>query len=310
MDRNTTPHQPDHAGLEFIDHGGLEVVDHPDGLEVLPDYPNYHNKSNNTPPIHGYPPGGHGPASSHWDQSVSGNTHFSSSPPSSFAYPPLLANGGGGGDGSGDSNSKEGTTGSSPPRAPREELVCGIGKQLFFVVIAVAGFFIVLAIALGLGLGLGLSHSSGDKPASPATTSSTSTAGPSRTTSYPAPRATVTTGPNLAITCPANNETLYQSGVEQGGGDRRFLLLCDRDYGGSPGDAVELNNTPTYTFADCIDRCAANAACKAAGWGLYQGKLVCWLKSDIMKPHSAAGWYFAVGEEILRNASLRKRSQL
>lgn len=151
-------------------------------------------------------------------------------------------------------------------------------------------------------------------PNSPATTSSTSAARTgataSRTTSYPAPRATVTTGSNVAITCPANNGTLYQSGQEQGGGDRRFLLLCDRDYGGSPSDAVELENTLTYTFAECIDRCAANAACKAAGWGMYQGKLICWLKSDIMKAHASEGWYFAVGEEILRSAAQRKRSLL
>ncbi|KAL8370366.1 hypothetical protein RB595_000646 [Gaeumannomyces hyphopodioides] len=307
MQHNRTPYpqQPDHAGLEFIDHGGLEVVDRADAPEVLPAYPNHttnNNSNNNITPVYGYPPG-HGPANAYWDQrSASGNTYSASSPPSSFAYPPLLANSSGG---KADCGLKEAATRSQPPP---KRLVCGIKKSLCLILVAIAGFLLVLATALGVGLGLGLRPpSSASTPASPATSSTSSrTAAPSRTT-YPTPRATVTIEPNLAIGCPANNETLYQS---QEGGNRKFLLLCDRDYSGSTDNAVDLFNTVTYTFSECIDKCAANAACKAVGWGTYNGKPTCWLKSEISKPHPAAGWYFAVGEEILRSASQRKRSQL
>lgn len=308
MQNNRTPYpqQPDHAGLEFIDHGGLEVVERAaEAPEVLPAYPNHTTNNNigsNTPPVYGYPPG-HGPTNGYWDQrSVSGNTYSASSPPSSFAYPPLLASPGGGKTGGG---FKEGTAGSPPPP---KGLVCGIKKSLFFIFMAIGGFLLVLATALGVGLGLGLRQpSSANTPVSPATSSTPSrTAAPSRT-GYPTPRATVAIEPNLAIGCPANNETLYQS---QQGDNRKFLLLCDRDYSGSTNNAVDLFNTVTYTFADCIDKCAGNVACKAVGWGTYNGRPTCWLKSDILKPHPAPGWYFAVGEEILRSASQRKRSQL
>ncbi|KAL8359737.1 hypothetical protein RB598_008219 [Gaeumannomyces tritici] len=308
-DRTPLPQQPDHAGLEYIDHGGLEVAERADAPEVLPVYPthatnNNSSSNNNTPPVFGYPPG-HGPANAHWDQrSVSGNTYSTSPPPSSFAYPPLLANSGGG---KASCDLKEAAV--SPPPPPPRKLVCGINKSLFFILMAIAGFILVLATALGVGLGLGLRQpSSANAPArflaafclSPASTSSR-TAAPTRTT-YPTPRATVAIAPNLAIECPGNNETLYQSQEGGDGGGRKFLLLCDRDYSSASSNAVDLFSKVTYSFAECIDTCAANAACKAVGWGTFNGKPTCWLKSEIVNPHPAAGWYFAVGEEVLRSA--------
>lgn len=108
-------------------------------------------------------------------------------------------------------------------------------------------------------------------------------------TVLPAPKATGVTGPEVTIRCPGNNQTLYLST----GTNRSFLLLCGRDYSSFDG-AVDLYNVAMDDMSDCIDECARQAGCIAAGYGSNGNRNTCWLKSKLGDPNYSPGWYFAI----------------
>ena len=76
------------------------------------------------------------------------------------------------------------------------------------------------------------------------------------------------------------------------------MLLCDRDYNSLAG-AKEIANREADSIETCIDRCAEVDDCIGAGWGYYDGKSVCWLKSRLGKPGWTPGWYMAVREDAV-----------
>lgn len=96
----------------------------------------------------------------------------------------------------------------------------------------------------------------------------------------------------MAIRCPANNQTLYAAA----GTNRSYLLLCGRDYATWDG-AVDLFNQPMDSMSDCIDECARQQGCVGAGWGNYNNKQVCWLKSKLGDPGFPTTWFFAVEDD-------------
>lgn len=102
------------------------------------------------------------------------------------------------------------------------------------------------------------------------------------------PMATSTITPTSHISCPNANLTLY---IPSSRPEKRYLLLCDRDYNSGHG-TIDLYNTPTATFAECVDLCAQHTGCLGAGWGAMSGKgtTVCWIKGYLGAWHSAPDW--------------------
>jgi hypothetical protein len=115
---------------------------------------------------------------------------------------------------------------------------------------------------------------------------------PTTTTALPLPTATGATGPNVQITCPANNRTLYAATNL----NKSYLLLCGRDYSSLDG-AVDLLNEAMDNMSDCMDLCAQQQGCVGAGWGPYNNVNTCWLKAKLGAPNITPNWYFAVEDE-------------
>ncbi|KAK3357605.1 hypothetical protein B0T25DRAFT_164316 [Lasiosphaeria hispida] len=167
-----------------------------------------------------------------------------------------------------------------------ERRIMGIKRQTFWILIAVGVFLAVAAIAAGVGVGVA-THKSNDAPAPASTT--TSVANTTSTRTLPLPTAQATIGPSSTIQCPANNLTLYTASSDR---SKRFVLLCGRDYNSGAG-TVDMYNQNSSSMNDCIDACAGALGCVGAGWGNYNGRYVCWLKSLLATPQGSAAWYFA-----------------
>ncbi|KAL2167511.1 hypothetical protein VTG60DRAFT_1163 [Thermothelomyces hinnuleus] len=210
----------------------------------------------------------------------------------------------------------------------KREVICGMTRRRFKVVLALGILVLVIAIAggvgIGVGVGVGLSSknsketddatASPSSPTTPSTTSSittnptistaTPTTGTTKTPPLLLPDPTATADPSSAVlSCPADNLTLYTP--SEGGSLRRFLLLCDRDYTSQQGSTTDMYQTPTNSLVDCIGLCAVQDGCVGAGWGESsdndnnndgdQGKRpTCWLKSSLGEFSRRSGWSFAV----------------
>ncbi|KAL2129907.1 hypothetical protein VTI74DRAFT_7150 [Chaetomium olivicolor] len=163
------------------------------------------------------------------------------------------------------------------------ERICGVARQLFWVVLAVGVFVVVVAVATGVGVGVGMS---GKGSSTPSPTSSS-------TRTFPAPVATST--PSAAsISCPSNNLTLYPSTINP---QKTYLLLCGRDYNSNLGTTQDMYHAPTDTLSECIDLCAGQDGCVGAGWGRGStggGRAICWLKSRLGVMNEAPAWSFVV----------------
>lgn len=137
---------------------------------------------------------------------------------------------------------------------------------------------------------------------SPTPTSSTAHPSWTHTANLPPPTAWATITASTSIICPSNNLTLYKpSDKIAPAGDaagKGFLLLCDRDYNSWAG-AREITNREADSIETCIERCAVVEGCVGAGWGNYDGKQVCWLKSRLGNPGWTPGWYMAVREDAV-----------
>ena len=55
---------------------------------------------------------------------------------------------------------------------------------------------------------------------------------------------------------------------------------------------MDLTSENEDDMAGCIDACAAKQTCTAAGWGAYNGEMVCFLKKSVTNSHEVAGWVF------------------
>ncbi|KAK0621463.1 hypothetical protein B0T17DRAFT_508810 [Bombardia bombarda] len=205
-------------------------------------------------------------------------------------------NGGGGGGGGG-----PGSDGSS-------SRICGLKRQTFWIILAIGVFLAVVAVAVGVGVGVSQATKNNNSAPAGATTAPTSTS-PTTTTASPSgtfpPEATAsaTTGATTSIYCPVNNLTEYAStGTNHNVTEKHYVMLCGRDYN-SGGGTVDLYNLEAATMSDCIDLCADDAECVGAGWGLYQGNYICWLKSFLAAPQVSAEWLFAVLDPIPSNAT-------
>ena len=139
-------------------------------------------------------------------------------------------------------------------------------------------------------------------PSTPTPTSS-STAHPSwtHTANLPPPTAYATITPSTSIICPSNNLTLYtpSNGTTlTSSRGKGYLLICGRDYSSLAG-AEEITNRQADSIETCIDRCAEVDNCIGAGWGNYEGKQICWLKSRLGNPGWTPDWYMAVREDAV-----------
>jgi hypothetical protein len=173
-----------------------------------------------------------------------------------------------------------------PPQGkarPKRERICGVRRQLFWIILAIALFLAVAAIATGVGVGVAMSgqNGSGGSP----------TATPSSTRTLPVPVATSTP---TAMSCPANNLTLYSSATNP---KKKYLLLCGRDYNSNLGTTQDLYNAATDTLPECLELCAGQDGCVGAGWGsgsYADGQPTCWLKSKLGVANTALTWSFFV----------------
>ncbi|OIW33641.1 hypothetical protein CONLIGDRAFT_640744 [Coniochaeta ligniaria NRRL 30616] len=172
----------------------------------------------------------------------------------------------------------------------RQDAICGVKRQTFWIVMAVGIFVMVAAVAIGVGLGVALHKSDDGAPSATPLPSANSSSPTTTATSLPAPTATGATGPEVAISCPANNRTLYASS------GKSYLLLCGRDYSSVDG-AEDLFHEPMDSMSDCIDECPKQQGCVGVGWGPYQNVNTCWLKSKLGTPNVTPNWYFAVEDE-------------
>ncbi|KAI0179911.1 hypothetical protein GGR52DRAFT_218895 [Hypoxylon sp. FL1284] len=192
-----------------------------------------------------------------------------------------------------------------PPRPAADDArVCGVRRNTFFIVVAVAFFLLVVAVAVGLGAGLGTRKSSSvavdSNPAaldsSSSSSLSSSTIAPTTTTSSTTPTSvkasptpsftgTLVPGP---VSCPQDNGTVY---VAQSS-SRPFNVQCDIDYNSDDGSR-DLTHMHTATMAECIDACGNDSGCVGVGWGVWKGSNRCWMKSKLGKPNRAPNWYFA-----------------
>ncbi|KAJ9155137.1 hypothetical protein NKR23_g2246 [Pleurostoma richardsiae] len=193
-----------------------------------------------------------------------------------------------------------GYQGGLPPEPPvleknQDRRICGLRRHVFWAVVAIAVFAIVAAIAIGVGVGIATrNNGSHDSSPSPSATTSVNATG---TNTLPSPSATATGGLEVQVVCPTDNRTLYDiSAPSQSGGNKKFLVLCGRDYSSAQG-AVDLFTKNTTTFAECLDDCANQEGCTAVGWGNYYGTNTCWLKSSIGEPNWSSSWYAAVEDE-------------
>lgn len=181
----------------------------------------------------------------------------------------------------------------------------GTKRQVAWSLLAIGIFLIVVGVAVGVGVGVGAGKGGGGKKddgSSPTRTSSTVLPAWTHTANLPPPTAVATITPSTSIICPTNNLTLYTPSNEttptSSAAGKRYLLLCDRDYNSLAG-AKEIANREADSMETCIDRCAEAEGCVGAGWGNYEGKSICWLKSRLGKPGWTPGWYMAVREDAV-----------
>ncbi|CCC10531.1 hypothetical protein SMACR_06702 [Sordaria macrospora] len=208
----------------------------------------------------------------------------------------------GNGNGNGNGDGDDGKNGKSK----RYCFGLGTKRQVAWSLLAIGIFLIVVGVAVGVGVGV----SSGNKkdgnrnsPSTPTPTSS-STAHPSwtHTANLPPPTAYATITPSTSIICPSNNLTLYTPSngttLTSSSRGKGYLLICGRDYSSLAG-AEEITNRQADSIETCIDRCAEVDNCIGAGWGNYEGKQICWLKSRLGNPGWTPDWYMAVREDAV-----------
>lgn len=114
--------------------------------------------------------------------------------------------------------------------------------------------------------------------------------------STPSPSSTAT--PESSISCPSSNGTTFTSTADS----TKFEIYCGIDYNSNAdSNNRDLSHTEADTAEDCINMCAANSSCVAAGWGWYQpdtsvaGSDVCWLKSKLGTSQAAVqAWVFVI----------------
>ncbi|KAI1878371.1 hypothetical protein JX265_000303 [Neoarthrinium moseri] len=186
-----------------------------------------------------------------------------------------------------------------PPPKPRDR-ICGVKKNVFFIVLAIAAFVFVVGIATGLGVGLGSGKNSSNAAASGQSTSSSSTSTtstpttssetPTKVSPTPSFTGTVTKG---SVLCPRDNGTVYISSITS----KPFNVECGHDYNSQDG-AKDLSHQPAATMAECIDACGENDSCVGVGWGNYQGTYTCWLKKQLGTPNDSSKWYFAKLQDL------------
>ncbi|KAI0006897.1 hypothetical protein F4779DRAFT_543419 [Xylariaceae sp. FL0662B] len=90
------------------------------------------------------------------------------------------------------------------------------------------------------------------------------------------------------ITCPQDNNTVYISS----GTSKPFNVQCGRDYNSNNG-ARDIRHMAAGTMAECINSCGRWAGCIGVGYGYYEQKYECWLKSELGEPNWSSQWYFA-----------------
>ncbi|KAB5558547.1 hypothetical protein GE09DRAFT_117039 [Coniochaeta sp. 2T2.1] len=253
-------------GLEPVNYSNLEVVAPGTGQSHTGTW----EKGSSLPQV--APPYGRHPALSPGAASSAVGTPYSSAMSPSYEY--MSPSG----------------SGSSPPMKDGffgQDMICGVKRQTFWIVMAIGIFVMVAAVAIGVGLGVAL-HKSDD----PSSTPLPSANGSSPTTTLPKPTATGVLGPEVVIRCPANNQTLYTPV----GTNRSYLLLCGRDYSSIDG-AVDLFNEPMDSMSDCIQECGKQEGCVGVGYGPYNNQNTCWLKSKLGTPNVTPNWYFAVEDD-------------
>lgn len=96
--------------------------------------------------------------------------------------------------------------------------------------------------------------------------------------------------PSSSLSCPTSDGIIYSASGET------FEVYCSVDYNSNadPGNK-DLKHMEADTVDSCIDSCASDSDCVGAGWGLYQGSNVCWLKSQLGTSQSAdEDWIFVI----------------
>lgn len=183
----------------------------------------------------------------------------------------------------------------------KREMICGVKRQSFWIILATGIFLAVIAIAAGVGVGVSLGNKNSKEAQPPTPSQSTSPSTPVRTLPVPLFNASTVTNPESTnkselipadISCPVQNLTLYSSPMTPSN-DRKFLLFCGRDYNVVNG-ATDMYDVRVDTMAECIDSCAKQEGCVGSGWGEQGGKHVCYLKSRLGEPNLAGHWMFAV----------------
>ncbi|KAK3504744.1 hypothetical protein B0T13DRAFT_454099 [Neurospora crassa] len=206
-------------------------------------------------------------------------------------------------------NDKEAGDGDGDGNGKNKRYCCGLGtkRQVAWWLLAIGIFLIVVGVAVGVGVGVGAGKGGGKKDENsptPTTTTTTTTAHPTwtHTANLPPPTAYATITPSTSIICPNNNLTLYAPSDDtvttSSSRGKGYLLLCDRDYNSLAG-AEEITHRESDSIETCIDRCAEVDNCIGAGWGNYNGKQTCWLKSRLGHPGWTPGWYMAVREDAV-----------
>ncbi|GKT52412.1 uncharacterized protein ColSpa_12593 [Colletotrichum spaethianum] len=150
--------------------------------------------------------------------------------------------------------------------------MCGVRRKLCYIIMGVAIVLVVAAIAIGVGVGLATRRQS-DSDNSSSDNSTT-------------PESTKTAN----IVCPASDNATYSA---QDAPARHFRLICGHDYNADAG-AIDLTSANATTMAACIDLCAAKSDCVGAGWGVYYGDHICWMKSRLGEMNTSGNWIFAV----------------
>lgn len=110
--------------------------------------------------------------------------------------------------------------------------------------------------------------------------------------------ATQTTGPEVNITCPADNLTIYDvpGSITSDG----YLMLCGRDYSSQDG-ATDIFSRNASDFLTCLETCSITPNCIAASWGPVDNVETCWCKSHLGEVNWSEGWFFAVLDNATTN---------
>ncbi|KHN95914.1 uncharacterized protein MAM_06276 [Metarhizium album ARSEF 1941] len=179
----------------------------------------------------------------------------------------------------------------APPAPIPQATICGLGKRLFYTIVAAAIVVAAMAVGVGVGVGLGVGrhHSTSDERGS---STKTPSAASIQTVTPTSIAAKPTQTPLMA--CPAANNTRYEvSSVK-----KTFLRVCGVDYTGSHG-ATDLGVVRTSSMQECMNSCAGYPTCTGCSWGVIPGDAGsdhrCWLKKDLETPTAVrSGWDFAI----------------